>query len=261
MNSRFLLQCISLTVFSCFSTAFLAFGQSTDREIYELKIYHIDNAEQEEQINTFLKNAYLPALKRAGIPNVGVFKPIEKSPDHGKKIYVYIPYSSAAQLLEVPKTLEKDKRYYQAGKGYLNAPHDHPPYSRIETILLQAFEGMPHFKANKIKGSDKIYELRSYEGPTEKLFRKKVEMFNKGEIEIFHRLGFNPMFFGEVIAGSKMPNLMYMTTHADKATKKAHWDAFRNDSEWEKMKVMEEYQHTVSHIDIVLLTPADYSTL
>ncbi len=60
---------------------------------------------------------------------------------------------------------------------------------------------------------DRAYELRSYESPTEKLYWNKVEMFNKGdEIGLFKRLNFNAMvFYGEVVAGSRMPNLMHLT--------------------------------------------------
>lgn len=263
MNNRFLLLCNFLTAFFYIATGLDANSQSKGRDIYELKIYHIEDSGQEKQIDEFLSNAYLPALKRAGIPEVGVFKPVKDNPDYGKKIYVYIPYKSIKQFMEVPKKLEKDKKYNADGRGYLDAVYNNPPYNRIETILLQAFEGMPRYKANNLKGpsSEKIYELRSYEGATEKLYKKKVEMFNKGETDIFHRLGFNPMFFGEVIAGSRMPNLMYLTTFSDKASRDAHWDAFRSDKKWEEMKAMKEYQNTVSHSDIIFLHPASYSTL
>ena len=32
----------------------------------------------------------------------------------------------------------KDEQYLQAGEAYLNAAHDQPPYSRIESTLLKA---------------------------------------------------------------------------------------------------------------------------
>ena len=86
-------------------------------------------------------------------------------------------------------------------------------------------------------------------------------MFNKGETDIFHRLGFNPLFFGEVVAGSRMPNLMYMIAFENMDSRKAHWQAFRTDEEWEKMKVIDKYQNNVSHIDSILLSPTPYSTL
>jgi hypothetical protein len=85
-------------------------------------------------------------------------------------------------------------------------------------------------------------------------------MFNEGgEMEIFTRLNFNPVFYSEVVAGGKMPNLMYMTTFENKEDRDAHWDAFRVDPAWKRMSSLPEYQNNVSHSDITFLRPADYS--
>lgn len=261
MNIRFFLFVFLIGI--SFTAIPKAFSQTSGRDLYELKIYHLQNQEQEKQLDQFLQKAYLPALRRAGISKVGVFKPVKEDSTFGKMVYVYIPYTSFEQFMKVPQALEKDTKYKQDGRGYIEAAHDNPPYSRIESILLQAFEGMPKYKATNLKNapSERVYELRSYEGATEKLYKNKVDMFNKGEIDIFERLDFNPMFFGEVIAGSNMPNLMYMTAFSDKASRDAHWKAFTEDAEWEKMKTMPEYQNNVSHSDIILLNPAPYSEL
>ena len=42
-----------------------------------------------------------------------------------------------------------------------------------------------------------------------------------GEIILFDRLDFNAVFYGEVISGSKMPNLMYMTTFDNQESRDA----------------------------------------
>ena len=85
-------------------------------------------------------------------------------------------------------------------------------------------------------------------------------MFNKGgEIALFKRLGFNAVFYGEVMAGSKMPNLMYMTSFDNMQSRNDHWKTFVDDPEWKKLSAMPEYQHNVSHIDISFLYPTEYS--
>jgi len=87
-------------------------------------------------------------------------------------------------------------------------------------------------------------------------------MFNTGgEISLFKRLGFNAVFYGSVIAGSRMPNLMYMTTFENMAARDAHWNTFRVDAEWKKLSAMEYYKNTVSKNDTILLTPANYSQI
>ena len=242
---------------------FAACAQDQSRDIYELRIYHLMHQQQEARVDSFLKEAYIPALHKEGVKRVGVFKPVEGDSLFGKRIYVLIPYQSADQLLKMPKALEKDKNYLSVGNAYINSAHNNSPYERIETIVLQAFEGMPQFRETDLTNApeERIYELRSYESATEKLYRKKVEMFNKGEIDIFKKLEFNPVFFGEVIAGSNMPNLMYMTAFEDKASRDAHWQSFGVDPDWERMKSMKEYANTVSHIDIYFLRTTSYSEL
>ncbi|MFK7920761.1 MAG: NIPSNAP family protein, partial [Bacteroidia bacterium] len=108
--------------------------------------------------------------------------------------------------------------------------------------------------------AERVYELRSYESATEDLYRRKVDMFNAGgEVTLFDDLGFNAVFYAEVLSGDKMPNLMYMTTFSDMESRDAHWKAFVASPVWEKLKAMDKYQNTVSHADIMLLFPTEYS--
>ena len=127
---------------------------------------------------------------------------------------------------------------------------------------MKAFKLSPELQKPSLTGArkDRIYELRSYEGATEKLYQKKVHMFNEGnEIALFKRLNFNAVFYAEVLVGSHMPNLMYMTTFENKAERDLHWDTFRNDPEWKVLSAKPEYQHTVSKNDTLFLYPTDYS--
>jgi hypothetical protein len=244
--------------------ALSATAAAPKREFYEIKIYHLKNADQEARVEAFLKDAYVPAAHRAGIKNVGVFKPVSTDTMAGKLIYVFTPLKSLDQLLTLPKTLDKDAAFASAGKDYINAEYKNPPYARIESIVLQAFTEMPvHAKPN-LNGpkSQRVYELRSYEGHTEKIYQNKVKMFNAGgEVPLFVRLGFNAVFYGEVIAGSHMPNLMYMTTFEDKASRDAHWKSFSEDAEWNKLKVNPEYQNNVSKNTSFFLYPTEYSDI
>jgi hypothetical protein len=85
-------------------------------------------------------------------------------------------------------------------------------------------------------------------------------MFNEGgEVVLFKRLGFNAIFYADVISGSRMPNLMYMTSFEDKASRDAHWKTFVDDPEWKKLSSMPQYQKNVSKADIIFLRPTAYS--
>ena len=236
---------------------------SGNREFYQLKVYNFSSRSQENRLDKYLEEAYLPALHRAGISATGVFKPSEGE-DLGKKIYVLIPFRSMDDFLELPVLLEKDREYLAAGREYIDAPFDDPPYDRIESTLMRAFADMPRLKApgHATPPRERIYELRSYESATEKLYEKKVHMFNEGgELSLFERLDFNAVFYGEVLSGSSMPNLVYMTSFPNRAVRDEYWNIFRVDPEWEVMRDLEQYQNTVSKIDIFFLHPTDYSDL
>jgi hypothetical protein len=234
------------------------------RQYIEIRVYHFTTLQQLSGVDTFLKAAFLPALHQAGIGNVGVFTPIGNDTAADKKLYVLIPYKSLKQFEDLPAKLQKNKVFEQAGSVYINAAHNAGLYTRYETILLHAFEDMPEVKVPLLTGpkTSRVYELRSYESSTEKLHQNKVEMFNKGgEVGLFERLGFNAVFYGRVFSGSRMPNLMYMTSFENKAARDEHWKAFSSDPFWKTLSAKPEYKNNVSKIDIVFLTPADYSDL
>ncbi|HYK56000.1 MAG TPA: NIPSNAP family protein [Flavisolibacter sp.] len=239
-------------------------AKAQQRQYIELRVYHLADTAQLSSVHRFLQTAYLPALHKQGIKTVGVFTAIGNDTAADKRIYVLTPFASLKKMEELPRKLEKDAQYQENGAAYLNAAHNGTPYKRFETILLQAFEFMPAVVKPQLTGdkSNRVYELRSYEGPTEKFYKNKVQMFNQGgEIDIFKRLGFNAVFYGEVLFGSRMPNLMYMTSFENKAARDAHWKAFGEDAAWKKLSAMPEYKNNVSKNEIVFLTPADYSDL
>lgn len=238
-----------------------SFKDGTKRNYYQFKIYTLETEEQEARMDQFLKKAYLPALHRAGIEKVGVFKPIDKPEDDMNYLMVFIPLQNMHQVEELGKQLSEDKVYQKEGKDYIQAPYDQAPYQRIESILLKAFEAMPEYGVPEFDTprSERVYELRSYESATEQLHERKVEMFNKGESELFINLGFQPIFFGDVISGADMPNLMYLTTHANVEAQEKNWNAFRVHPDWLRMKAMERYLNTVSNSTKYYLYPTDYS--
>ena len=254
------MKTITLTAILLF--ALIQMTTAKGRDFYQIQVYHLTGKAQEQSVDSYLKFSYLPALHRAGIKTVGVFKPIASDTASGKQIIVWIPLSSLNQIDKIQHLLTKDGIYQSTGADFLKAPFDQVPFKRKESILLKAFTSAPQFKIPEFAThhAERIYELRSYEGPTEYLFAQKLKMFNLGgEINLFKTLDFNALFYAEVISGSIMPNLMYMTTFADMPAHDAHWKAFVNHPEWKKLSSLPEYQHTVSRIIKILLSPTDYS--
>ncbi|WP_230383873.1 NIPSNAP family protein [Pedobacter endophyticus] len=227
---------------------------------YQIKVYHLKSAAQEATVDSYLKDAYLPALHRFGIDHVGVFKPVEKD-TADQLIYVFIPFKSIDRYLKLEQALMADQQYLAAGKDYLDASFDKAPYVRMESTLLKAFDGMPTPEWPKLTSNkaERVYELRSYEAATEKLSLNKIGMFNDAEIDIFTKLNFNAVFYGQVISGSKMPNLMYLTTFNNKTDRNNHWQAFG--PEYKKISGLPQYQNNVSKNVTLFLYPVNYSDI
>ncbi len=232
------------------------------QQFYQLTMYRYNTVSQEKILDDYFQSALIPALHDMGIQSVGVFKAIANDTSANKSLYVLIPMKSLKMIDKINGKLLKDEKFKSAAKEYLDVKYNSPAYMRMEKILLKAFALSPIMKQPKLTSpkKERVYELRSYESASENLFRNKVHMFNEGgEIDIFTKLGFNAVFYSEVIAGSQMPNLMYMTTFENKVDRDAHWAAFRDDPDWKELSARPEYKNNVSRSVITFLRPADYS--
>ncbi len=248
----------------CLVFVSLSAAGKKQKDFYQIKVYTLKDNAQVLAVDQYLKNAYLPALHRAGINKVGVFKPIANDTAQVKKIFVFIPFSSIKKWQSLQEELDKDAAYQTAAKDYTDASADKKPFERIESILLEAFPMHAQFELPGLKNplAERVYELRSYESPTEHLHKTKVKMFNEGgEIALFKKLGFNAVFYARVLSGSKMPNLMYMTTFENREDRDAHWKSFGSSPEWKRLSAIPEYENkvSVSRNDSILMHPADYS--
>lgn len=255
MKSVYLIFCMLLAAFQGICS------KGSGNDIYQIQVYHLKDNEQVQMTDHFLKDAFLPAMHRFGIRNIGVFKPLTNDTASVKLIYVLIPFSSVDQWVKISDQIDSDPAFKLSAKDFLNADSKNPPYERIESILLKAFQGQPFLHIPRQKDPERILELRSYESPTRHLFEKKMGMFNSGEIKIFTRLGFDPVFYAQVISGSRMPNLMYMPVFKSVDDRNAQWKRFGNDPAWKDIsgKPENENKVSVSHIDSILMHSAEYS--
>jgi hypothetical protein len=253
-----LLTGVTATVLPAMSKATEPAPKTT--EYYELRVYTLKNVEQQKLVEEYWKDTAIPALNGLGVKHVGVFN--EFKPDAQTKLFVLIQFNSLAHFSTVTESFDSDTKLQTKGAAYLNASAAAPAYERIESSLLKAFIHMPHLEAPENK--PRIFELRQYQSATEAAGKKKIEMFNdEGEIDVFKRLGFKPVFWGETVIGPQRPNLTYMITFDDLEAKSAHWKAFGSDPEWKKISAMPEYADAllVSKITSTMLVPTTYSQI
>jgi hypothetical protein len=228
-------------------------------EYYELRLYHLKRGVQPKLVNDFFRDVALPAMKRNEIGPVGCFD-VMIGPD-SPTLYVLIPYKSLESFATANARVTMDAEYQKAGAAFLNVPANDPTYVRVESSLMVAFDSIPKLEVPQNK--PRIFELRTYESHSKKANKKKIEMFNIGEIAIFRRAGLQPVFFGETLIGTKLPNLTYMLTYPDMATRDKNWGTFVADPEWKKLSTTPGYTDAeiVTNISSVFLRPTAYSQI
>jgi hypothetical protein len=233
------------------------------REYYELRKYLMQSGPQTKLTEAYLSGALIPALNRLGMSPIGVFN-LSIGPET-PTLYVLIPSTSVEALVTSDLQLAQDQQFLQAAAPFWNAPATEPPFIRIESTLLIAFEGWPKITPPPATAQHgkRMFELRTYESATAQDHVRKVEMFHKGEFDIFHKAGFDQVFYGDALIGQRLPHLTYMLSFADLTERDAKWDAFRNNPDWKKLSADPRYafESIVSNITNLMLTPTSYSQI
>ena len=236
---------------------------SPTREFYQLRRYNLLSGNQLKLTENYFASALIPALTRRDMGPVGAFK-LDIGPET-PAYYLLIPGPSVEALAELDLRLAEDSDFLKTADSFWNATSTAPAFQRVDISLLAAFEGWPKLTpppsaATKTK---RIFQLRTYESPSNGEHVRKVEMFHSGEFEIFKSAGFHPVFFGDTLIGSRLPNLTYMVSFADLTELEARWDVFRNDPAWKKLSSNPRYafDSIVDNIGNLVLSPLDCSQI
>ena len=209
---------------------------ASQQEYYQLRKYTLRNGPQLALCQGYFERALIPALNRMGMSPVGTFK-LDIGPET-PAYYVLIPSNSAETLVALDKRLGNDPEYVKAAGGFRDAPASAPAFERSERSLLSAFAGWPKLTSPKLvdgKLPKRIFQLRTYESPSQVAHTRKMQMFNEAEIALFTHAGLTPVFFADTLYGTRMPCLTYMLTFADMAEMTAHWAAFSADPAWKEL--------------------------
>jgi hypothetical protein len=227
------------------------------REFYQLRRYDLVSGPQLQLTQDYLGNALIPALGRMGLGPVGAFRL-----EYGQQtpmFYVLIPGSSVSTLATLDLHLGADEEFLRTASAFWNATATAPAFQRVEISLLQAFEGWPKLTPppSTAAKAKRIFQLRTYESPSNGEHVRKVEMFHSGEFEIFVKSGCRPVFFSDTLFGSRLPSLTYMLSFENTAELEARWDLFRNDPDWKKLSASPRfaYDSIVSNISNLTLSP------
>jgi hypothetical protein len=227
-------------------------------QYYELRVYSTKSERQQKLVSDYWQNAAVPAYNRMGIQPIGVFTETQDSPTN--KIYVLIPCDSLEVFAGIPAGLATDAAYQRDAAGFMGVPKSDPAYERFDSSLLVAFEGMKKLAVPASTAEKKpwLFELRTYLSHNESKGINKVKMFNSGEIPLMKEVGLSPVFYGQAVVGTQMPNLTYMVSGENQEEHKKHWKEFGNAPVWKKLIGDPDYKDNVSKVISIFLkrTPA-----
>jgi hypothetical protein len=243
--------------------AMMAHSEAKAPSIYEIRTVHLRNTldNQRSRLTDFLEHAAVPAFARAGMGPCAFFASMiaEETPF----VLAIASYPSLAAMEQQRSKLSADADYAKALAAYNGQPGLN--YERIDSVLGRAFRTVPEMivPTDTAGRPGRVFELRRYESNNSTTLARKIKMFETGEIGIFQRLGMRPVFFAETIVGAKMPNLVYMLSFDDLASREKCWKAFGADPEWQKMRSApgNSDAEIVSNISVSLLQPLPFSAV
>ena len=231
-------------------------------EYYDLRRYQLSSGGGPKVTDNYFSHALIPALNRIGIGPVGVFN-IYFGPE-APAYYLLMPSSKLETLVTADLQVAKDAVFAEFAAPFWDAPAASPPFVRIESSLLRAFEGYPKVTppASAATKGKRIYQLRQYESPTNMDHVRKVQMFHQGEFDIFAKAGATGVFYADTLVGPRLPNLTYMLSFPDIAALEASWEKFSADPDWKKLSADPRFNldpPTVSNVTSLILHPLPYS--
>jgi hypothetical protein len=253
MNRRIFTK-IGLSSVAAVSTSTYA-NAASKRHFYEYRTYELRTDINPQRIHKFFADHLIPELKKRASGPIGCFN--VSAGQLSPSLSLLVPYESLSQLKSTAELVAPDDEFTRAWKSFETGAD--LPYVRYQASLLKAFDRHPQIEAPP--AGNHLFELRTYESRNAFDAAAKVEMFNQEEIRIFRDCGMHIVFFGEGIFGSRLPHLTYMLAWEDMEERERVWNIFRNNEDWNRIKVVPKWAKTVSNIHASFQSGTDYSEI
>lgn len=233
------------------STARPAAGE---KEIFEWRIYTL--SAESSALDTFYQDVLIPACNRRKV-TVGAFVPYQKT-EKKQSFYLFV-YPNLAAYHTFRTDIWKDAAFRTGAQPFYDSSAVTPVYSGFESFLCEAFDRAPQLiQPDK---SRSLFEFRNYKSPNEEANQRKVKMFNADEIAVFDQVGIHSVCYGEVLAGPRMPSLIYLTWYKDETARNEAWRKFSAHPDWNRIRTLPGYAHTATDNWNLLLSPLPYSQI
>ena len=124
----------------------------------------------------------MPALNRMGIGPVGAFN-LDIGPET-PTVYLLLPSENLETLVGAGLRLREDAAFLAAAEGFWNAPDTNPPFQRVESTLLIAFERWPQLVVPPPTATrgQRVFQLRSYESASDAIMCARWRCFSPASL-------------------------------------------------------------------------------
>ncbi len=170
-------------------------------------------------------------------------------------------YSSMSEMETLWTRMSEDPEFSAAMAEHESSE---PAFYREDTALLVGTPFSPPLKPfSPGDPAHKIFELRIYESPTYRQLGYLHDRFAGGEIDLFHKAGFHPVFYADTRIGPNMPNMVYLIPFESEAHREKAWAAFRENPDWQKLRddSVRRGGEIVRNITNMILIPTGFSAL
>lgn len=228
--------------------------------LYELRIYRMHQGPQGKQIDQWLTQRAIPLHQKHGFAPMGFFH--VSIGDFTPKMIQVIAYRSLAEREARWAALEADPDW-TAIINELAADLTQPAFDDLEVRFLKALPFSPAWEPTPEDKKQKIYEIRTYQSPSERQLGVLTHRFASGEVDVFHRSGFVPVLYSHQIAGPMMPNLTYLIPFDSIEARDEAWGKFGRDPQWKTLLAESNRLggDVVKQVTNYILSPAPYSAL
>ena len=225
---------------------------------YMLETFYLQQGAQVPRMHDYLSKVALPALQRVKYNGPVIFLESLVAPHMPQLIAVY-GFQSLEELWGVHTRISQDSELV---KNFEQWDSGDAPFEHVSNTLLQAADYSPEIVTpSEPPKTPRLFELRVYHSPTWRQLKALHERFAGPEIQIFHRVGVNPVLYTSTLFGANMPNLTYLIPFESLAAREKAWEAFAADPEWIKVRKesIEKHGQMSSIIQISLFKATTYS--
>ena len=227
---------------------------------FEFFYIHLQNGSQTARMAKWLETRLLPICQKHGFGPMGFFT-VAVGVNLPTTVILF-SYPSLSEMEAQWGKLDSDSDYAAAVE---EVEKDEPAFHRVESVLLRSTFFCPPLVATPAgEPPHKLYELRTYESPTNRQLGYLHDRFGKaGEIDVFHRSGIHPVLYADTVFGLNQPNMAYLIPFESEAHREKAWATFGSDPDWVRIRD-ESVRHggeIVRNITNMFLSPMGFSML